>query len=253
MLVALTNQKGGVGKTTSALNIAVAAARHGARVLAVDLDPQCALTRRAGISVAGLPATLVDALVGDATPDEVLVRGHHGVDWLPGHPSLADVEHTLARRDLGADFLAATLDDVGAESYDLAILDCPPNLGQLSLNALAPAELVLVAVSATDEGAAQGVMAVRHSLERLEHTPRVELVLTKTSVLRTQRRVTERTIADALTALGLPEPLARIPSRTIVEHADVERIPLVLHAPDSPPAIAYDRLARTLLDSVLVA
>jgi hypothetical protein len=84
MVVAVANQKGGVGKTTSSINVAAALARRGRRVLAVDVDPQFALTRRLGVRPRGLAKTIVDVLAGWTGASEAILSGVHGMDVLPG-------------------------------------------------------------------------------------------------------------------------------------------------------------------------
>jgi chromosome partitioning protein len=115
MVTVVANQKGGVGKTTTAANIGVLLARQGARVLVVDTDPQFALTRHLGLEIRSLGVNLVDVLAGRAVASDAIVAGVHGVDVIPGARELAGVEMSLVS-ELGRerflhDVLEPVLDD----------------------------------------------------------------------------------------------------------------------------------------------
>ena len=249
MIVTLSNQKGGVGKTTSAINLAALLARRGRRVLAVDMDPQFALTRRLGVELAGLPGTVVDVLAGWCGAGEAIVTGVHGIDVLPGSRELAGVELALAGEVGRETVLREALDGL---DYDQVVIDTPSNLGLLTVNALVAADVIVAPVAAGDEGAAQGVVELRGTIAKLGRVrptvPELVVIVTKTR----PRRVMGEVIDDALGRLGL-EPVARVPDRTAVEQADVAREPIAITSPDSAVTLAYGRLAEHLETRVVVA
>jgi chromosome partitioning protein len=242
MVIAVSNQKGGVGKTTSCINLAAVLSRRGRHVLAVDVDPQFAMTRRLGVQTRGLAKTVVDVLAGWTGAAEAVLGGVHGIDLLPATRELSGVELALAGEVGGETVLRDALHTL---DYDQVVIDTPSNLGLLTVNALAAADLVLAPVAAGDEGAAQGVAELRATLAKLARirptAPALAVILTKVRA----RRVMGEMIDDAITALGLT-PVARIPDWTAVEQADVSRTPIAIAAPDSAVALAYDKLADSL-------
>jgi chromosome partitioning protein len=137
-------------------------------------------------------------------------------------------------------------------AYDQVVIDTPSNLGLLTVNALLAADLVIAPVAAGDEGAAQGVAALRATLAmlgRLRPTaPALGVILTKVR----PRRVMGELIDDAIAALGL-QAVARIPDRTAVEQADVSRTPIAIAAPDSAVALAYEKLDDHLEHRAVIA
>ncbi len=246
MFLVIAQQKGGVGKTTTAANLAVLLARRGQRVLVVDTDPQFALTRQLGLEVRSLGVNLVDVLAGRAAASEAVVAGVHGLDVIPAARELAGVEMSLVG-ELGRErFLRDALDPV-LDGYEQIVIDTPPNLGLLTVNALVCANRVIAPVSAEDEASLHGILELQQTMSRLAGRlgmPSPELVALLT---RWQRnRISSRTTEDQLGAAGL-SPVARIPSRSaLIARAAARRVPLAFSDPDSSPVLGYQHLADLL-------
>ncbi|HEX5498691.1 MAG TPA: AAA family ATPase, partial [Thermomicrobiales bacterium] len=145
-VVAFANQKGGVGKTTSAVNAAVSLARRGFRILLVDIDPQGNATSSLGVDKSGLAGSTYDVLVDDAPVESAVVAGARpNLDLLPSTPILAGAEIELVERPEREFRLRRALAAV-ADRYDLIVIDCPPSLGLLTVNALSAARSVVVPI-----------------------------------------------------------------------------------------------------------
>ncbi|MCP4203404.1 MAG: ParA family protein [bacterium] len=146
MILALTNVKGGVGKTTTAVNLAAAFANSELRVLVVDLDPQGSASACLGVAPKDLEPSMADVLMGEVEAADALVdTGINRFDLLTGSMALANVNIALARKKNGERRLIETLRPI-TRRYDFILIDCPPGLSLLTINALAAARAYILPV-----------------------------------------------------------------------------------------------------------
>src|SRR5207302_5424685 len=160
-IYALANQKGGVGKTTTAVNLAACLAEAGERALVIDLDPQANATSGLGMRANGTSS--YDLLDGAPLAELVHRTAFANLDLVPAKPDLAGAAVELSALADGERYLAEALAS-GSDRYDFVFLDCPPSLGPLTVNALAAADRVLVPVQA-EYYALEGLTQLLHSVE----------------------------------------------------------------------------------------
>ncbi|MCE3004854.1 MAG: ParA family protein [Xanthomonadaceae bacterium] len=166
----VANQKGGVGKTTTAVALASLVAAEGKRVLAIDLDPHASLSHWLGGAEGPEPRGVADLFADAAPPVSALLRdsGAAGLQVLPAQPALATVErHGVGKQGMGL-VLSRALAEV-APHYDLVVLDCPPTLGVLMVSALAAADL-LVAPTQTEPLALHGLAGLLRTAQMIERS-----------------------------------------------------------------------------------
>lgn len=160
--VAITNQKGGVGKTTTAINLAASLSRTGSKVLLIDMDPQGNATVGSGLAMRDLEQGIYEVLLGEIDVSQGIVDTGVGYDMLPSHPDLSGAQVEMG--DLaGRDFrLDTALNQLG-DQYDLILIDCPPSLNVLTVNALTAASEVLIPVQ-TEYYALEGLTSLMETI-----------------------------------------------------------------------------------------
>ena len=248
--IAVANQKGGAGKTTVAVNLAVAMGEIGCRVLLVDIDPQADATTMFGVDPDREARTLYDVLTGTCElPEAISAEVAPGVDLVVGTDRMADVELTLAGQMMRERYLADAIEG-HVDDYDVVLIDCPPNLGLLTVNALVAAAEVLIVVSMIDRNAYKGAMAL---LETIAELGRKGVELEVAAVVRNnveRTRQTYRVLNEALTAHAeLPVLTAEIPLRAEFQNALTAGQPILRRSPDHIGAAALRNAARELLEA----
>jgi chromosome partitioning protein len=247
-VLAVTNQKGGVGKTTTVANLGAALADGGRRVLLVDLDPQCSLTLSWGLRPSELARTACEVLAdpeADVADALVALDGPGGgLDLLPASRRLGDLEPRLAQATAKEVYLREALGPVKGD-YGVILIDTPPNLGVLTINALAAADAALVPLQ-PEFLPLQGLGDLKATVELLRRY-RVNPTLEIAGVVATmasRRFLLEREVLEAAEALGVPMCATRIPRSVRFAEAPAHGCPLVRWLPDHPGAWAYRRLAE---------
>ena len=245
-LYALANQKGGVGKTTTAINLAACLAEAGARSLVVDLDPQANAT--SGLGVRAESASTYDLLDGARLADVVSTTAFPNLDLVPSRPDLAGAAVELAQRSDGESYLTQSLADARAE-YEFVFLDCPPSLGPLTVNALTAADQVLVPVQAEYyalEGLAQLVKSVE--LVRARLNPRLRIGGVLLTMVDGRTKLSSEVVEEVRRHFGERVFRTTIPRSVRLAEAPSHGLPAIAYDRRSAGAEAYWRAANELVE-----
>jgi chromosome partitioning protein len=242
---AFANQKGGVGKTTTAINVAACLAEAGERALVVDLDPQANATSGLGMRANGTSS--YDLLDGAALEDLVKPTAFANLFLVPSKPELAGAAVELSRRDDGDRYLAQALEHT--EGFDFVLLDCPPSLGPLTVNALAAADRVIVPVQAEYyalEGLAQLVQSINLIKTRLN--PRLEIAGVLLTMADARTRLSADVEAEVRRHFGELVFAAVVPRSVRVAEAPSHGVPVTHYDRRSSGAEAYWKVAMELVE-----
>jgi chromosome partitioning protein len=243
-VLAVANQKGGVGKTTTAVNLGASIADAGYPTLLADLDPQCNATVALGLAK-DLSPNVYECLAGDLTLDAAAIRGVlERLDVVPSTPELAGANVELPRIAGSETILRERLGAV-RERYLFTLLDCPPSLGPLTVNALVAADKVIVPVQ-TEYFALEGLAQLLDTLSLIQRelNPRLTvagMILTMHDGRTRLARDVEREVREHFPELVFDTV---VPRNVRLGEAPSFGVPIIRHAPHSAGSAAYIKLAR---------
>jgi chromosome partitioning protein len=243
-VTACTNQKGGVGKTTTVVNLAAYLALSGTRTLVIDLDPQGNATSGLGIDRRSLETSVYDALIERAPIADIIVStAVDGLDVMPSAPALSGAEVELVGIAARERRLAASLGELNG-SYKRVLIDCPPSLGLLTVNALTAADGVLIPIQTEYyalEGLSQLVNTIRLVRESLN--PRLELEGVVLTMYDGRTKLSAQVAAEVRRHMNGTVYDTVVPRTVRLSEAPSHGLPIALYDPSSRGAQAYGSLA----------
>ena len=247
--IAVANQKGGVGKTTTTINLSAALAEQGKKVLLVDLDPQGNATSGVGVDKRNLENTVYELFVGRTTLDECLLETDFlNLSVLPANINLSGAEIDLIDMENREYHLKDILQQI-KDDYDFILIDCPPSLNMLTVNAMTAADTVLVPIQC-EYYALEGLSQLIHTINLVKKrlNPHLQLEGVVFTMYDARTKLSMQVVENVKQTLKENIYNTIIPRSIKLAEAPSYGMPITAYAPTSPGADAYRLLAMEVID-----
>lgn len=248
-IIAIANQKGGVGKTTTAINLSACLAEKGKKVLSIDMDPQGNMTSGLGVDKDSVEKTVYDLIIGEAQIEEIICKNVlENLDVLPTNIDLSAAEIELIGIDNKEYIIKNEVDKV-KDNYDFVIIDCPPSLSMLTINAMTTADSVLVPIQCEYyalEGLSQLIHTIELVKERLNSNLEIEGVVFTMYDARTNLSL--QVVENVKDNLQQNIYKTIIPRNIRLAEAPSYGLPINKYDPKSTGAESYMRLADEVIE-----
>lgn len=249
LIISIVNQKGGVAKTTTAINLSAAIGQKGKKVLLVDLDPQGNATSGIGISKKSLELTTYDVLMGEARPSEAIVKtDFKNVSIIPATQALAEAELRLAAFESKTLQLRKALLQI-KDDYDIIIIDCLPSLGVLALNGLSACDRIIIPMQC-EPYSLEGVAELLATVKRVKNSTNKGLQIMGIVFTMLDKRLTVNKDVMAAIKSNFPADTifkTEIPRAVKISEAPSHGEPITYYDPSSKGAEAYKKLAAEVM------
>ena len=248
LTIVISNQKGGVGKTTTCINLAAELGKRDYSVLAVDMDPQANCTSGLGINSSTLKGSLYNVLLGDMCVTEAIIpTAWKGVSLLPSSLDLAGAEIELASTISRETKLKRQLEKV--KDFDVAVVDCPPSLGILTLNALTACDKLLVPIQC-EYYALEGVGQLVRTVDLIKDTlnPSLSVSGIVLTLYDSRTRLANEVVDEVQRQFGGTVFKTIVPRNVKLSEAPSYGSPITYYEANSTGAQAYDELAREVIE-----